>query len=447
MQKIDLDGEYIKLIYEIYIKQHIRDGTGVLTTEFDDRKERVSGLISSGFIVKGRFYKFETLQCTETGIQMARKQIDQIINKEMQSMKGQIENIPPRLLDFFIYDCLGDRLYWPIEKRRYLFFDWRQIPLDDDRVWTQCLKLFTILEEYGLSIRTQNYVSTRGGEFRDKEFVFSPETITLLRQISLRKEGLTVEESKRFRLAYLLSDITPYITSATPPDVREFIWQKLNTNALTEADLAQSLNQLHNDRIVSEWRGLLSSKLPFEILDQTGFKIQLDSLLIKPSVEELFKFQRVVQYSSTIRSLIPVDDFLKKYEDLYVQIVTLEDALRKLIKQKLTAQFNGGWQGQIPSQIVEGWKRKEKDDNNESVEPEKELINYADFSDYAQIIGKFKKIFHDVFPDIERAVVELNRINNLGRKRVMHFRTISDEVYHIAMQSIRWVKDRLNSKV
>lgn len=449
MQEAGLKGEDLNLISEIYIKQHIGNRSAVLASDFEDRKERVSSLTAFGFVIRDRFYKFDTLQCSPTGAKLAKEQIGQNIRNRRRAIEAEIDQIPPRLLDFFVWDCLKDKSSWFTAKTSYLLFDWRQLPLTDDRVWTQCLKLFSILEKYGLSMRTSNYVSTRGGELRRIEFAFPPETYSLLSEISPNKEGLTVEESRPFRLAYLLSDIGPYLTSTAPQDVREFIWQKLNTSALTEADLAQVFSQLSKEGITSEWRGLLSSRIPFEIRDQVAFKIKLDSLYVKPSIEELLKAEKVVMPASkqTTQVITSIDDStLGRSIELYRQIVALESTLRELIKRILKTQFNEEWQSQIPTEIVDGWKRKERDDLKESLEPEQELINYADFSDYANIIRNFKDIFRDVFPDNGRVVVELTRINDIGRRRVMHFRTISDEVYHNTMHSIRWVKEHLQKK-
>jgi hypothetical protein len=446
MQEADLKGEDLDLVSEIYIKQHIDNRSAVLASDFGDRKERVSSLIAFGFAVGSRFYRFDTLHCSPRGAKLAKEQIGQNIRNHKRAIESEIDQIPPRLVDFFVWDCLKDKSSWSSAKTPYLFFDWRQLPLTDDRVWTQCLKLFSILEKYRLSMRTSDYVSTRGGELRGIEFAFPPETYSLLCEISPNRGGLTVKESRPFRLAYLLSDIGPYLTSTAPQDVREFIWQKLNTTALTEADLAQVFSELSKDGITSEWRGLLSSRIPFEIRDQVAFKIRLDSLLVKPSVEELLKAEKVVVPASkqTTQIITSIDDStLGRSIELYRQIVALESTLRELIKRKLKTQFNEEWQSQIPAEIVEAWKRKERDDLKESLEPERELINYADFSDYAQMIARFKNLFHDVFPNNEGAVERLNMINNICRRRVMHIRTISDEVYYSSMLLIRWVKDQL----
>lgn len=442
-----LSSDDARTLSEIFVKQYIRNG-GVLASDFENQIDSVSRLVDSRLVLRDRFYRFDTLRCTFAGSELAKKQIEEIIHNHRQEVEASISQIPPRLLRFFVGDCLKDRSSWFTAKLPYIFFDWRRIPLADDKVWTQSLKLFSTLEKYRLSMRTSNYVSTRGGELRETEFAFPLETYFLLCEIS-NNEGLTAEESKGFRVAYFLSDIAPYITSAASSDVREFIWQKLNTSGLTEADVAQVLTKLSKNAVTSEWYGLMSPKMPFEIRDQVGFKVGVDSVLIKPSIAELLGTRPIVSQrpSKEEQTVLTIDDsMLGRSVELYRQIIALESTLRELVKQKLKTEFSEDWRSQIPSQIVNEWKRKERNDLNESLEPETELINYADFSDYAQIIAKFKSLFRDVFPDNERTVVELNRINNIGRRRVMHIRTISDVVYYNTMYSIQWVKDQLQKR-
>ena len=68
--------------------------------------------------------------------------------------------------------------------------------------------------------------------------------------------------------------------------------------------------------------------------------------------------------------------------DLFIEIVRLEFALRDLVKQTLGKQYNGGWESQVPPSMRERWEKRLKKDLDESLPPEQELLNYADFSDY-----------------------------------------------------------------
>jgi hypothetical protein len=429
------------VLLEIYIKQHIRR-EGVLASDFSNRKEIIAQLRNFGYIEPLRYYKFDTLLCTENGAISAGKSLQESIQKRRDNIKSIIDQIPKPVLRFLARDCVRDSSTWPVNRDYFTFFDWRRIPLEDDRIWTISFKLFSDFETEGLVLRTSDYVSTRGGELRESKFTFSSEVNSILKEAVSNSIGLTVDESKPFRIAYFLQDVSPYFAAYKGADPRELVWQKMEAYFLSEEDLKKTLQLFSEKQVTSVWNGFLPSKPPFEILDPVAFKISISTMLVKPGIDKLLTSSVKPSNEQSQPGTSTIDSGFERMGSLFNDISLLEITLRNLIEERLSKLYGKTWANQIPQDILQNWEGRKKDDIRESQEPESELINYADFSDYARIIEKFKSPFRDFFPDVSKTVVILNEINSI-RKRVMHSRTITDEAYYSALRWIRWLKDRL----
>ena len=123
------------------------------------------------------------------------------------------------------------------------------------------------------------------------------------------------------------------------------------------------------------------------------------------------------------------------------------------IKRKLKERFGEErWfknieKFRITISMVEMWEQRKEDDIKNAVKPERELINYADFSDYLQIILKFwNNIFNGYFKDKEMLSSQLRILNNLGRRSVMHARSLDEEKVYTTKYAIKWLRSRMGSK-
>ena len=93
--------------------------------------------------------------------------IARTVEQEKKQVVEEVSRLHPGILRFLLVDCLHERTTWPMRKTGYLFSDWRQQPLTDERVWEEARKLFSMLTTRTLMLSATNYVSTRGGETRD----------------------------------------------------------------------------------------------------------------------------------------------------------------------------------------------------------------------------------------------------------------------------------------
>lgn len=65
-----------EVLTQIYAKQHIRR-SGVLASEYDepDGRRAVGRLEEAGYVVSDRFYRFDTIRCTDAGSKLASNRI------------------------------------------------------------------------------------------------------------------------------------------------------------------------------------------------------------------------------------------------------------------------------------------------------------------------------------------------------------------------------------
>jgi len=132
-------------------------------------------------------------------------------------------------------------------------------------------------------------------------------------------------------------------------------------------------------------------------------------------------------------------------EVIYKEIIAFERDLRSFIQENLGAFFGDSWilRG-IPKVIRDDWIVKRERDLKQGRTPEENLINYADFSAYKEIIiYNWKNIFSKYFGDKEQLRVRLDDLNNLLRISAMHARTITDDEIGTGRVCMRWLLSKM----
>ena len=135
-------------------------------------------------------------------------------------------------------------------------------------------------------------------------------------------------------------------------------------------------------------------------------------------------------------------------EDLgnfYLLISSFEREMRNFIKKK----FGKGWikrlEHELPA-VVKKWRERESADIKWGIDPEKELVNYADLTDYMQIIRKFDRIFAESKEELSTAITKLQDFTNYGRNPLMHCRTLDLKKYFTTQAAVdylrEWIKRR-----
>lgn len=78
--------------------------------------------------------------------------------------------------------------------------------------------------------------------------------------------------------------------------------------------------------------------------------------------------------------------------EFYLLIRDFELNIRDFIIEMLGKGWIKRLENEIPH-MVNKWKKRQNEDDEMGIEPEKNLINYADIADYEQIMRRYKKVF------------------------------------------------------
>ncbi|MDG7040731.1 MAG: hypothetical protein JRN66_05645 [Nitrososphaerota archaeon] len=437
----------------IYIGQNIRE-QGVLQSATKE-EEITRSLLSHNLIAENRWYRLDLLRTTGAGDKFAQKILEHRIAETRENIKKKFQELPPRVLAFIIkrfalYDTSFPKErpskptafdYWSPDKRI-----WEKRILSDGWIWINWTKFFETLQSFGLSVIAYNYVSTRGGELRDSYYVIPREVNDLLSKMDVGNDLNDDEENKLQLYSFLLLSISP-LDFTDIDEAKIGLNELMKTYSIDEGQLGRIIMEMSKDKITSEYRGFSSETRPYDILDKDRFYEYIETNIIKPAKNILLDLNAaIINYqpfepantkSETEPKLEPSEQ-----DKLSHEIREFEQDLRELIKQKLGKGWDKRIENDLPA-VMEEWKKREKGDKNWGKEPEKDLINYADFPDYIAIITKYSRYFSNNSEDLSDITVKLKDLMNYGRNPIAHGRTIIKDEIAVSKKAIKFLRQRL----
>lgn len=447
----ELTPELKRELVKIYIGQNIRE-EGILQSQVD--RERASILLSRKLIKENRWYTLDLYLTTTEGKKLAEDMIRKNVADAEQVFENKVKDIPRRIIAFLIQRYLSRGLTFPAQRPEFCEFidTWPKRLLSDWKIWCFCEKFFNALLAMGLCVKTYTYVSTRGGELRELQFVISPEVQEFLKRKFLETD-FPIEEEKNLKIFDVLIRIKNFLRGDNLEFIREKFYELLTEYDISENEIASIIDKMSEVSISSKYEGLLSNKKPFEIWDLGRFRIYLDDVLIKPAIKFLLgERQKAIILPITHR----LPELEKVKEELgildpdekvrfFLAITEFEVQLRQFIKIKL----GDGWETRIKNdlpEIVKNWEDRKRKDKKWGIDPERDLLNYSDLSDYIQIFRKYNRIFFS--NDEERGDVEshLKDWYNFGRNPLMHARTVNKEKYHATLAAIKFLQSWIERK-
>ena len=133
---------------------------------------------------------------------------------------------------------------------------------------------------------------------------------------------------------------------------------------------------------------------------------------------------------------------------MYKEISEFETSMRNFIYENIKhVALDISYNEAIPRNIREKWKQLKQKDISQGRTPEENLLSYADFSDYKEIIFfSWKHFFWKYFKDRERFEVYINDVANVGRNPTMHNRTITVDEVGQTRNCIRWIQSRMKTQ-
>jgi hypothetical protein len=445
---INISSKVQEVLLKVYVGQNI-NRAGILQSEIKE-KEEIRTLLSDGLIKENHWYLSQFLT-TDKGSSLGKTLVMKKIEESQSQLQKMLQDLPQKVLGFIVRRYISKKLVYNTQKPR--FSDcWEDRVLVDGRIWILWDKFFASLESAGLCVKTYDYVSTRGGELRDIYYVISPEIQEfLVKRYSV--SDFTHDQEDVLKLYPVLTLASRYLTTDNIDFARQQCYELLKRYSITEGQIAGIINDMNKNGITSEYRGLLSEKKPFNVIDLSRFQIYLDKNLIEPAVGILlgtetkikeFIIEERMPSLSEVKSELGILD-LKELGDFYFLVSSFERELREFIKNKLGKGWIKRIENDIPD-IIKNWEEKKKRDERWGIEPEQDLINYADIGDYIQIIKKFKGMFSDNDEDLGDIITHLKIWYNQGRNPIMHSRTVNKQKYFTTKSAIEFLKQWTSRK-
>jgi hypothetical protein len=177
-----LNADQLEVALYIYIGQNIRD-QGILREDpFLKRKASVvQFLIDRRIIEERRWYKFDVLKVAYRYMVPLKGILERKLQGKEEELCSELRSIPEALLSFLVFEYLAEDVTFSLKKD--WLFDWRDVLLENTTVKGHKKKVFQVLMNHGFCVKTRSYVSTRGGELRDSEYVISAEVRKFLAEI------------------------------------------------------------------------------------------------------------------------------------------------------------------------------------------------------------------------------------------------------------------------
>jgi len=232
--------------------------------------------------------------------------------------------------------------------------------------------------------------------------------------------------------------VTPLLLICDEND-RFGVWNSVSDEALHKLRLKRKTD-ITKSRSVSEY--LQANKALNKLKGEYGFNDLSDVDLFS------WYFLNETRPGKPIKTRKPSSIIsFEKTVDMFKQISMFEKEIRSFIFERLYEAFSDLWIVRaVPKEVGIHWQKRREGDIREGKPPERQLINYADFSDYKEIIFyNWKNVFSRYFRDKEKLRVRMDDLNNLCRKTTMHVRTITEDEIGLGKVSIRWLRSRMKS--
>jgi len=439
---IDLSPPLLEVLVKISIGQHIRD-YGILQSDIREN-DQVAILLSKELIFQNHWTRnLKQYKTTERGSEIAQAIANRIIEEKKEYLRTTVDEVPRRALGFFIKRYISKSLNFNTSKPFIPPYpnSWEDIILSDSRIWILWDRFFNALESCRLCVSTHYYVGTRGGETRDIRYVISPEIRSFLVSFFPYTDFASDQENSII-LYPVLKKMESILANEDLDSVRQQCYQLLKDASVSEKQLAGIVDDMSKIGITSDYRGLLSEMKLFEIFDASRFQVYLGKNLLEPAVDILLQEKGNIRTFSTKKEIENYEDALGRF---YFTVSSFERQLRDFIKTKL----GEGWNKRIEKDLLgvaEEWRKREKNDIDIGVEPEKELINYADLDHYVKIIEKYDRLFTDGKEELERVKVKLRDWGSYGRNPIMHSRTVDQQKIVTTESSIKYLQAWMHRK-
>ena len=431
-----VDERLVGSLIKIYIGQNIRD-EGILQSNISITIDDEKALIENGLISKTSWYNHNLYVTTSNGTRIARSLIENKIKSVKKEIKNFLASFPIRLTGFLINDYFVKSLDFSEHLPEYFYGEhgpdvWNWHILRDQRIWSKRTEILSKLEKLGLCVKTNYYVSTRGGELRELMYVLTPEVRELLIELS-PTYGLTEKESRKCRVYHFLREIENWLEQLVVEELRQKYFDEMQKFSIDEVEIKKVIDRLAEKGVTNSYLGIATlNKKPYNIKDKIGYSIYLQDLLIKPIINDLIEgkpkiimekeshdqiknLQRVVKLVEAKYTLTRNAAILEI--DLFGSTPDVEVCITRMLRNPTTEGELKEFIEILYNYVIDRSKKR--------------LLKIGDIKTgqittfEETIVDKGKSIPPESAADFEKAIQDLRMLNNL-RNKLSHSKAAKD---------------------
>jgi hypothetical protein len=449
-----------KALLRLYLGEHVRE-EGMLLEDLQIKNAIKEQLRSEGLIDIAKLNDIEIVNTTEEGAEKASSTLGSLIDACRGELLDLIEAKPQKVTSFVIRNHLTKDLSFSVDEKFFYGDDWNEAFLKHPFLISTRNDILERLIQLNLAVMVRHYRIEGDDVHYEARYSTSSEVQNLLSEID-PKVPLSQDEEGVLKLHFLLRKYSRYLDHENLENIdkiQSLLWNDMSSLSIDDNRLKNVVDNLAKDGVCTNYRGFVPGALPFKILRRTEFLNSIDKSLVRPMLFEwLGRKRRILPVKekaeapkkkreiseSTVHWLDSVASMEDRLE-LYRRIFLFEERIRTLIITAMKMKHGKKWMNHMPEELKDTWKKRMKDDEKEGRESEANLIMYADFSDYLKIIQVFwKSIFQDIFKDLDSTKREFNRLNNLGRKPLMHSRPMYKDEIGSSNTAIKWISRRID---
>ena len=360
-----------------------------------------------------------------------------------QSILDELADIPKKALGFFLLN-MNSRIFE--SERQTSFVDWKDFILYKTKMFEFSQKFCEVLDKKKLAVRTNDYVSSNGGNIIREKYVVPDEVKEYLIK-TLDTIPFSVDETYQATLFYTMYRIRKEIVYVNGEEKRRnTYWNLLGTLPFDESIIKQFVGQFQKEGITTEYLEIEKEHFLFSINDLSRYDVKLEKIL-GAFVSGVLEGERKIEEVLLTKASSKPSELLRLHSDLFKLIGNFEMRFREYLISEMRAAFKENeyeWYGLLREislkdaltsdthspvkNLYDKLQFRKNQDERNKIWPEDELIYYADITDYKEIILRNWKIFEGRFKQIdltkekfEHGMNELNKI----RRKVMHLRDIT----------------------
>lgn len=292
-----LRDEEIDVLAFVYIAQNIRR-EGVLkknvANDYRFPKKYLENLIQNGGIEEKRAVRyFDVYTTTRKGNELIKPVVVARLENAAPQIKSILDSLPEGVFRYLIEQVAlsgvdeGRSLKNHSEEKDFRNYnDYAFSLLNDNRLKSVRDNLFNEFEDMGLAVKVNNYVSTRGGEVRDKYFVVAPELEEFLKEYiygrKYKKPLFLPQYVKMIELFRICHELTSYTHN------KSWLEYEVKNKPISCNEVQDAVDELVNEGLI------IVKNNQLWVSDKRTYQFALEERFIKPVVDYLLAKQPIV---------------------------------------------------------------------------------------------------------------------------------------------------------